>query len=165
METADVIQELSNNKNLASKDVVVASNTEEKFLVFSIKEQKYAFFAEQVKEIAFDSEVFFIPFVPPYVRGYINRHGEPYTVFDLRVLFSNENLVSSKFLIMNMENDQVAFIITDILEILRVPKQDIRAITSESVISKYFAGSFTTHETEVFIININNILERLENDL
>ncbi|MDF2577976.1 MAG: CheW protein [Chlamydiales bacterium] len=165
METADLIQKLSDSRQTSQKEEHSTAKTEEKFIVFSIKEQRYAFYAEQIKEIAFDSEVFFVPFVPPYIQGYINRHGEPYTVFDLRVIFSNEKLQTSKFLIMNLENDQVAFMITDILEILKVPTSNVRQITSDSIINKYFAGSFTAKDSEVFIININNILERLENDL
>lgn len=165
MDTTDLVQKISDSEQHDKEHIASSDRKDEKFLVFSIKDQKYAFYAEQVKEIAFDSEVFFVPFVPPYIRGYINRHGEPYTVFDLRVLFGNEQLESSKFLIMNMENDQVCFMITDILEILKIPSEDIREITSDSLINKYFAGSFTTKDSEVFVINIQNILERLENDL
>jgi chemotaxis signal transduction protein len=165
MDTVELVQKLSDTREMKAIDQPEENSAEEKFLLISIKDQKYAFFAEQVKEIAFNSELFYIPFVPLYVRGYINRHGEPFTVLDLRVLFSNETLDSSKFLIMSIENDQVSFMITDILEFIKVDKKDIRKITSEGEVNKFFSGSFSIKDSEVFIINTQNVLERLENDL
>ena len=88
-----------------------------KFLVFDIRGKKYALHAEDIREIVMDIPVFYIPFVPPYIRGLINRHGEPYTVFDLNVLFEKEKQDSSTYLILNLENDQLAFLISDIREI------------------------------------------------
>ncbi len=75
----------------------------DKYMIVSIKEKKYALYAEEVREIIGGIPIFYVPFTPPYVRGFINRHGEPYTVLDLTVLFERENLDSRNFLILKKE--------------------------------------------------------------
>ena len=166
MDRSDLVQKITEIHTSSTIEATENTNaTEEKFLVFSIKDQQYAFYAQQVKEIAFESELFFVPFVPTYIRGYINRQGEPHTVFDLRLLFGEEQLESTKFLVMNHANDQMAFMITDILEILKIPKQNIRNLTADSSLNRYFTGSFTHQAVDIFIINLECILEKLASDL
>jgi chemotaxis signal transduction protein len=136
-----------------------------KLLVFHVKERKFAIYADQIREIVMDTPLFFVPFVPAYIRGFINRHGEPYTVFDLNALIEKEKLEGETYLIMNVENDHFAFLITGIVEILKIPERGIHLITSKDEHDGFFAGSFTGKDGEVFILNLTSVLERLENDL
>lgn len=136
-----------------------------KFLIVQIRETKYALYAEQIKEIVMDVPLYFVPFVPPYIRGFINRHGEPYTVFDLHVLFENEPLDSTTFLISNIQNDQIAFLASNVIEILKVPERQVHMLTSTEDRDTFFLGAVSTKGEEVFILNLINIIHRLEHDL
>ena len=136
-----------------------------KFLIVEISEKKYAFYVEQIKEIVMNVPLYFVPFVPSYIRGFINRHGEPYTVFDLNALFENENLDSATFLISNFENDQIAFLASGIVEIIKVPESKVHMITSADEYNAFFLGAVSSEGSEIFILNLPNIVGRLENDL
>lgn len=136
-----------------------------RFLVFRLGESLYALAAEDVREISSDAEVYYVPFVPPYVLGYANRHGQPYTVFDLNMLFENTPLDGTSLLILKSENDQIALRITDVREILKIPASRMHRITSKDSSARYFSGALEMNEQEVFVLNIETLVERLEQDL
>jgi chemotaxis signal transduction protein len=136
-----------------------------KYLIFSLGESVYALSAEDVREISSENDVYFVPFVPPYVLGYANRHGQPYTVFDLQMLFENVPLEGSTLLILKSETDQVAIRITDVREIVKVPAGKTYRITSDDESARYFRNAFDLNGLDVFVLNVETLLERLERDL
>jgi purine-binding chemotaxis protein CheW len=136
-----------------------------KFLVFSVGDALYAFGADDVREISSSNEIYYVPFVPPYIRGYANRHGQPYTVFDLNMLFENTPLESETLLILKSETDQVAVLISDVKEIVAVSEREIFRITSDDEASRYYNGALNLEETEVFVLKVDTLVERLERDL
>jgi chemotaxis signal transduction protein len=136
-----------------------------KFLLFSVGEAVFALAAEDVREISTDNEIYYIPFVPPYIRGYANRHGQPYTVYDLNMLFESAALQSSTLLILKSETDQIALLIDDVREIIAVPQDTMLHITSADDSSKYFSNALNVDDTEVFVLKVEALLERLERDL
>lgn len=135
-----------------------------KFLVFRIGDRKYALPAEQVREIVLDLALFPLPFAPPYVRGLINRLGEPYAALDLRLMFEDQKLEAATYIILSLADDQIALLITDVVEIVRVPEDTVHGITSEDTHEGYFVGSITTGEDEVFVVNVRTVAARLRND-
>lgn len=137
-----------------------------KYMVIQIGEKKYALFADEIREIVGDVPMFYVPFVPPYIRGFINRHGEPYTVLDLTVIFERENLDSSNYLILGREDDQLALLISDVIEIKRLPDSELHKITSVVPEDDYFLGSISIKENEeIFVLNLDQVLKKLEGDL
>lgn len=147
----------------------VGSTTEEtvyyKFLVFSVEDKMFALAAEDVREITSSNEIYYVPFVPPYVRGYANRHGQPYTVFDLHMLFENTPLESTTLLILKSEVDQVSVLISDVKEIVSIPENELFHISSNDESSRYFTSALNLEETEVFVLKVDALIERLERDL
>ncbi|MBN2628178.1 MAG: chemotaxis protein CheW [Spirochaetales bacterium] len=138
----------------------------DKYMIVSIKEKKYALYAEEVREIIGGIPIFYVPFTPPYVRGFINRHGEPYTVLDLTVLFERENLDSRNFLILKKEDDQLALLISDVVEIINLPESDLHRISSAVKEDDYFIGSISPRDQEeIFVLNLPNVLAKLEADI
>jgi len=121
--------------------------------------------AIKIREIVMNVPLYYVPFVPHYIRGFINRHGEPYTVFDLHALFEKQQLESSTFLISSFNNDQIAFLTTSVIEILKIPESEVHLITSTDEFDSFFLGALNSKGTEIFILNLQNIIGRLENDL
>lgn len=137
-----------------------------KLIVFRINEKSYALPASLIREIVLDVPLFYVPFVPPYVRGFINRHGEPYTVIDLNMLFEQKKLDSSTFFILNIEGDQAAFMISDVSEIQKTPESRIHKLTLRDDHEDFFISSVTSADgSEIFILNSEAVLKRLERDL
>ena len=137
-----------------------------KYMVISINRKKYAIHADDVREIIGGIPVFYVPFTPPYIRGFINRHGEPYTVIDLTVIFERETLDSATYLILKRDDDQLALMISDVLEIVKLPDTEVHRITSKVQEDDYFTGSISAEDRgEIFILNLENILKKLEADL
>jgi len=136
-----------------------------KYVVFTIGERPYALAADEVREISFDNELHYVPFLPPYVSGYANRHGLPYTVLDLRVLFEKRALDSRSLLILNADDDQLALLVSGVDEIVKLPAASVHPLVSEEESARYFSNAITVKDREVFVLNLSTILRRLERDV
>jgi len=166
MKNSDLLNKIAENSTNSSPDDKNSLSEEKKrFLIFSIGRERYAFAANQVREIIISDEIYFIPFVPPYIRGYINRHGEPYTVIDLKVLFEKETQEANKFLILEKDDDQLAFLVAEVKTIAHIDKDDIHEVAIKDVGMDYFSESITMDNTEIFAIDVDSIFKKLENDL
>lgn len=137
-----------------------------KFLIILIGERKLAINAELIREIVLDLPIFFMPFVPSYVRGLANRHGEPHTVLDLNILFDRKLLNSATFLILSDQTNPAAFLISDVLEIMRVPENEIHEITVKEDGFRFFQGAITGEDSkEILILDTSEVFKRLELDI
>lgn len=164
MDNATILQSLKERAQ-RERNNRQADETLTKFVVFSVAETLYALNADQVREISFDNELYFVPFLPSYVRGYANRHGQPFTVYDVHMLFERGPLESGTLLILNIPNDQLALLITDVDEIVKLPPAAIHPLASADDTARYFAHSITVKEREIFVLNVDTLLERLERDV
>lgn len=137
-----------------------------KFLVFAIGDKRYAVYAHEVREIVTDATLFYVPFVPPYVRGFINRHGEPYTVIDPEVLLDKTKQESSTFLILKVAHDSLAYMITEVQEITGLPKSEVHMISAvEEEEESLYLGSIALGGREIFILSLAGITAKLDADL
>ena len=164
MDNDELIAKLESSSGEGEDTLSVEEEIIHKLLIFQIDDRKYAVYADLVKEIVINHDLYFIPFVPPYITGLINRQGQPYTVFDLKMLFTNERLQASKVLIMKSDSDFIAFMITDVAEISGIPASGINLVVSSET-ENTFIGSCNHRGEEIFIINVQEIYNRLANDL
>jgi chemotaxis signal transduction protein len=165
MDSDTLMDRIEAVRSEADQDGAAAPEPSVKFLVVRVDQTRYALPADQVREIVVGAARHYIPFVPPYIRGLINRHGEPYAVFDLRVRFEKEALEAETLVISGSEGGRLAFLVSDIVEILKVPERRVRAISSDGEESACFAGALTVQDDEVLIIHIGNLLAELTRDL
>jgi purine-binding chemotaxis protein CheW len=136
-----------------------------KFIVTGILNRRCAIPATMIREIVIDVPIHFVPFVPPYIRGFVNRHGEPYTVVDLGVLFEQEATKERSFLVLNLPDDQLAFLVSDIHEIVKVPESAVFPITEKLEDARFFEGSVRLGSDDVFIVSVEGIRTRMAGDL
>ncbi len=166
MKTEDLMKRIGAAQSEKETENSEADVKTVKLLIVRIGDKKYAFVSEQIREIVRDTRVYFVPFVPPYVRGIVNRHGDPYTVFDLNCLFENTALDASIFLISNFADDQIAIAISDAVEILKVPESQIRHIaTTPERKDEFFSGVLNLDDADIFVIDLSLVLGRLDHDL
>jgi len=166
LQNKDLLKKIEKSHNETFKQEDAITIILAKYMIISINEKKYAIHADDVREIIGGSPIFYVPFTPPYIRGFINRHGEPYTVIDLTVIFERETLDSSTYLILKKDDDQLALLISDVLEIVKLPESELHKITSKVQEDDYFIGSIAPQgKEEIFVLNLGNILKKLEADL
>ena len=136
-----------------------------KYLIFSVHDIRYALSAEAVREISLEDELYYIPFVPPYVRGIINRHGEPYTVIDVRVLFENKKTDIHSYLVLGYRDRQSALCISDVSEIRRIAESKIHEISSSDEEYRFFTHSLSFEGERIFVLHLEAIMQRLKDDV
>lgn len=165
MDNTEILQKiLDKTQNQSAVSDIKISGTQ-RYLIFSLEGKKYALQAEYAREILINTEIYFLPFVPAYISGLINRHGDPYTVIDLKVLLESTPQKSTRFLVLNVENDQIALLIEDIIDISEIDEKELFKLSSDDREGDFFKGSFNFKGDEVLILNIRNILEKLDHDL
>ena len=135
------------------------------FFIFTLGDSKYALSPSAIQEIIPDLEIYPLPGCPPYVPGLINCHGTPFTVFDLRVLFEKQRQMAQQFLILKLDQDNVAFGCTEVNEIIDVPLSEISTFLEKNQDSEYCSGVFIYRGQRVLILEVESILKKLERDL
>ncbi len=163
-ENEDILNYIEEKETQKEKTEIVEEE-QQKFLIFMVGTQRYGLYADEVREIIGGNPLFYLPFVPAYLRGLINRHGDPHTVFDVHALLGQEQTEADNYLILKLEDDNVAFLISEVLEIVKVPNSKINVLTSQESEMRFFRGSITLDDREVFILDLHNLLMKLEEDL
>lgn len=166
MDNADILELLKHRESAGTGEEGRRSKNIVKFLIFLLEERRLAVPADLIREIVLDLPLFYVPFVPAYVRGFINRHGEPYTVIDLRVIFDQKLIESSTYLVLSDGANPAAFLISDVVEIMRVDEEDVHHITAHDEGMQYVTGSITDPEgREILILDISEVFKRLSKDV
>ncbi len=165
-ETREILNRISRIRSEKDGKAAIISQKYNKYMIIGIKDKKFALFADEVKEIIGNTPVFYVPFTPPYISGFINRHGEPYTVIDMTVILEGEKLDSSTFLILNRADDQLAILISDVVEIVNLPESELHRITSTIPDEDYFIGTINPTDTEeIFVFDLNTLIKKMEGDI
>jgi len=135
----------------------------QKLLLFSMEESIFAISADLVREIAIGATIYRVPFAPPFVRGLINRHGDPYTVIDLKVLIQGETVQADQFLMLKVKDDQLAVLISDVVEITKFPVTILHPIQERE--GSFFSASFRKDDKEVLVVDVKAVTEYINASL
>jgi purine-binding chemotaxis protein CheW len=133
------------------------------WLIFSVNTSKYALPSSSIREIVTDEKVFPLPFVPDFVSGLINLHGEPYTVIDPAVIFGEKAQETTLYLILN-DTDQNCLRITDIYEFVNISKDEM-ATFNGLIENSLFMGSLKINGEEVSVLDSVAFIEKTRIDL
>jgi len=142
-----------------------ANEPRERFLVFAAGETSFALPPSAVREIVPGLTVFPVPGCPAYVPGLVNCHGKPYTVIDLRVLFENERQAADQFLVLNLEDDDVALGCTEVEEIVEVASAALSSFAANDAAGRFCSAMLEHGERRIPVLAIAQILKELEHDL
>lgn len=134
------------------------------WLIFSVNERIYAIEAPMAKEILRGMDIYPLPFVPDYIKGVINRHGDPYTVVDLSAFLGDEVQSASLFIVLNLEDSQFCIQITDILDFHTNVESSVVKI-SDGQENVFFNGTIEYQNQNVPIIQLEKIYEKIRNDI
>lgn len=136
-----------------------------KYLIFRVGDAVYSVLAGDVREIVTGLPLFPVPFVPRWIRGVLNRHGEPYIVLDVQGLLGGEPLAGDSCILLNRSDDQIAVLISAVVEFVEAGDGDIHGIASPDDDTAWFSGSLREGDREVFILEIDRILNKMADDV
>lgn len=166
MADKEVLEKLSGSESRRAEAEAVVERVWRKFIVAGLIGARYAIPAADVREIVIEAPIHYVPFVPPYVRGFVNRHGEPYTAVDLNVLFRKEPTGDDQaLLVLNADDDNLALLVSSVHEIVKVDDANVYPITEKEGEVGFLAGSVRLGEDDVFIVSIEGIRRRMGEDL
>ena len=139
----------------------------EKYLIFSILDRLYSFPSQHIGEIALFDAVYPLPLMPPYVLGVINRYSVPYALFDIGLLLFKTPGKRKKVLVLKDDIDRIAFLIDDVTGIADVPEGTLLNIernAESNDVTEAVSASFNWNGGDVFVLDIQRILERVSED-
>ncbi|MCL2229589.1 MAG: chemotaxis protein CheW [Treponema sp.] len=145
----------------------------ERFLVFSIKDKKFALPSNIIGEVTLIEKIFPLPLVPDYVRGMINRYSIPYALIDISLFFKNEASCGEKVIVLKGEYEKTAFLIDDVVDIVDLSSSELVKIENETDQSNNFSGGgfdssvnacFDFKEEKVLCLNADELTSRIKTD-
>lgn len=97
------------------------------YLIFSINNERYALKSSNINQIVRAQKVRSLPFVPKYVEGILNVHGNPYTVVNTLILDGEENteIPGLTFIVLKRDDDQFCIHVSNIELFFEPEDEDI----------------------------------------
>lgn len=149
---------------LAKKTESKSSKKKTTWLIFTLQNQKfYALPAGSVKEILRDSQIFPLPFAPNYLKGVVNRYGDPYAVVDPAMIIGENEQKSSIYIVINDEN-HTCFQICDVKDFYTAPENKLIPF-AQSEDSAFFEGTISFKEQSVLVLKVAAFLQKVEQDI
>lgn len=162
---------IENNLKLNKNSSLIVNNEKHdkksiNYTLVEINKKIYAIETKNVLEIIKLVELDYPNKMPSYIMGLIEYDKEPIGVFDLREIFKQERItydLSSKIVIIKSENETISIICDKIIDIKKLNTDKIRPIPYQQEIN-FYKGIFIEEDTNIYILNIDNILEYTKNN-
>jgi purine-binding chemotaxis protein CheW len=138
---------------------------EEKYLIFTVREKRYALQSKIISEVAVLEKIFPLPLVPEYVRGIINRYSVPYALIDISFLLYKNASNAGKVIVLKEEVDKLAFLIDDVTDIADLaPEKLMKIEQEEDALSGSISAFFEWKDSPVFCLDTGEIINRIKHD-
>lgn len=132
-------------------------------VVFKLLDQEYSIDIMKVLEILNYEPVRAVPNVPKYIEGMVNVRGTIYPIFNLRErlhLQAHELMSQTKFILLNLEEIKVGFMVDNVCEILNVAEEEVdmtpKMITKYD--NKFIEGVINKDDRMILILNVELLL-------
>lgn len=142
--------------------------TQAQLIVFCAGNEEFGVPIDAVREIIKATSITPIPNAPSFIKGIINVRGEIVTTISVKSLFSlhEEKIVESKHIVVTRYEEYLfGFIVDEVIEILRVEKNEIKL--PPSLINrnheKYLSGIISHEKRLILLLDLAQIL--LQHDL
>lgn len=158
------VEDIEDIEDLEELEIVeiVEEEPAESFLLVKIAHFLYALESSQIKEILHKTKVDSLPFMPSYISGIINRHGEPFVLFDPHILFGNEKQ-DKKISIIIDSTENYGIKVTEIIEFVSVKSSDFSY--DSMFLSEFYSFSIHINDSKIDVLNPKAFLEYLKKDL
>jgi len=160
------MSESMESSNLAPETIENAND--EKYLIFSILDRRYAIPSRFISELALFDAVYPLPLVPDYMLGIINRYSIPYALLDIGLLLYKTPSPRNKILVLKDNIDKIAFLIDDVIDIPDIPQEQLFSIERKAEsddMSETISASFKWNGEDVFVLDIRRVLTRISSEV
>ncbi len=142
---------------------------EVQFVVFRLADEEYGAQIHNIQEIIRPEEPTKVPNNPDFIEGVINHRGEIVPVLDLKKRFRLGNADydrESRFIVAEVGEKKVAFVVDEVTEILRVDSEQIGEPPEMTKINKdYITGVIKMENGLVILLDLSKVLTVEESDI
>ena len=144
-------------------DIVIADNSVEQFIIFTINGQEYGIGIMAVREIRGWTQEAKLPNLPPHVRGVINLRGTVIPIIDLRLRFGGALTDASKthVVIVTQIGDTLKGILVDaISDIVPIPRDEIKPapeMGGDQLDAHFVSGLYTPEGRIIALLGVSDI--------
>ena len=159
------------SENLSSGTADGSQDTEdssqyEKYLIFSVRDKRYALPSGLISEVTAFDKVFPLPLIPPYLLGIINRYSVPYALIDLGFLFYGDASEAKKVIVLKENVEKTALLIDDVTDITDIALNNlINNEQEDDEVSGLVSGLFEWKDMPVFCLDVGELINRIRQDL
>ena len=138
----------------------------EKYIIFTVREKRYALPSKIISEVAALEKVFPLPLVPDYVRGIINRYSVPYALIDVSFFLLKDTSEAQKVIVLKEDIDKIALLIDDVTDIVDIPAGKLMKIETEETASddNPLSAFFEWKGNHVFCLEAGELIGRIKQD-
>ena len=166
MPDRQLLDQIQGSESEGGTPVAAVETRRRKFVVVDLSGDAYAVPAEQVREIVLDTSIHYLPFVPSYIRGLVNRHGEAYTAIDLCALLRKQaGSGEQTLLVLNLEDDKLALLVSSVREIVKVEESAVFPIVEVDETQGFLSGTMKLGAEDIFVISIEGLRRTMDEDL
>ncbi len=131
---------------------------EKKVVTFTIRDEIFGLFSDDVKEIVYPPRIFTVPKAPFYVRGVGNLRGNIIPIVDLKsFLFGEISEIgeNTKLVVASRGEKDVGLIVEDLKEVLDIDEKEFQV--SASNMSSHLQGVFKGKKSIIQFLNIETL--------
>jgi purine-binding chemotaxis protein CheW len=143
----------------------------EKYLIFTVRDKKYALPSKLIGEVSALEKVFPLPLLPGYIQGIINRYSIPYALIDLDALLRDDQSRSdpapaglAKIIVLKESVDKLALLIDDVTDIADIPGEVLLKIEQdgEGPEGGLIQASFEWKEDHILCIEVQKLIDNIK---
>jgi purine-binding chemotaxis protein CheW len=158
-----------------------ASGLTEKYLIFTVRDRKYALPSKLIGEVSALEKIFPLPLLPGYIQGIINRYSIPYALIDLDVLLrdSREKQAGpvpasfAKIVVLKESVDKLALLIDDVTDIADIPAEALLTVEQDGDVPESGSGpevsgliraSFEWKGEQILCLEVQNLIDSIKKE-
>lgn len=133
------------------------------FVVFSLNEQLYAFFIEEVVEILRVPSITSIPGINPYIEGVINLRGNIIPIVNLHKRFqlpTPEKNKKNRIVIVQGKNENIGLLVDKINMVTKFDEEHVEPVSNNQTIEEDIVIYYAKHKEQVIgVLNLEKVLD------
>ena len=153
--------------DMATVTKIAGETVGQEFLVFTLGDEEYGIDILKVQEIRGYDQVTRIANTPEFIKGVTNLRGVIVPIIDLRVKFSQPDVVYNEntvVIVLNLEHRVVGIVVDGVSDVLSLTQDQIRPAPEFAVTmsTEYLTGLGALGERMLILVDIEKLLSSEE---
>ncbi|MBI4691592.1 MAG: purine-binding chemotaxis protein CheW [Nitrospirae bacterium] len=158
-----LIEELK--KRRGGEKIVDVEEEQVKIVVFSLLNDNYAFYGNDIKEILPLTKIFYVPGAPDYILGIINVRGDIESVININKFFGfpdSKNTRKSRIAMAEKDGIRSGILVESIEDVFDVPVSSIKPplSTLDKAIKEFVTGEMIYKNKNVTFLDVGRIFAK-----